>query len=143
MYVNNYPEGNSSNKHAVSENNQRIQNIVLSIKNEEVRLRNKYAFLNAQNSMGLLILLLSFSGMFACATLYYYDYFPAWLCILVAAIFASISHELEHDLIHKLYFRDNPFMHNAMMALVWFMRPYTINPWYRRKIHLLHQIYFS
>jgi len=25
-----------------------------------------------------------------------------------------------------------------MMAIVWLMRPSTINPWYRRKIHLLH-----
>jgi hypothetical protein len=119
-------------------NHQRIQNIVLTIKSEEAHLRAKYSFLSAQNSIGLLLLLLSFFGMTACAALYYYDFIPAWLCIIVAAMFASISHELEHDLIHKLYFRDNAFMHNLMMTLVWLMRPNTINPWYSRKIHLLH-----
>jgi fatty acid desaturase len=122
-----------------SENTQqKIQNIVLTIKAEETRLRNKYAFLKAQDSIGLLILLLSLAGMIGCAVLYYYMLIPAWLCIIVATFFASISHELEHDLIHKLYFRNNPLMHNFMMAVVWLMRPNTINPWYRRKIHLLH-----
>mgnify|MGYP003671634686 CR=1 FL=1 len=115
-----------------------IQNIVTTIKAEDARLRDKYTFLNAQNSMGLLILLLSFSGMIACAVLYYYSVIPAFICIILATFFASISHELEHDLIHKLYFRHNALMHNMMMTVVWFMRPNTINPWYRRKIHLLH-----
>jgi len=115
-----------------------IQDIVSKIKEEEARLRNKYSILNAQNTIGLIILLLSFSGMIGCAVLYYYTVIPAWLCIITATIFASISHELEHDLIHKLYFRHNALMHNIMMAVVWCMRPNTINPWYRRKIHLLH-----
>jgi fatty acid desaturase len=117
---------------------QNINNIVLAIKAEEARLRSKYAFLNAQNSMGLLILFLSLSGMIGCAVLYYHTLIPAWLCIILVTIFASISHELEHDLIHKLYFRHNPLMHNIMMTVVWLMRPNTINPWHRRKIHLLH-----
>ena len=29
---------------------------------------------------------------------------PAWACIVVSAFFASIAHEVEHDLIHSLYF---------------------------------------
>ena len=120
------------------ENAQKIQNIVLSVKAEESRLRDKYSFLKKQNTIGLCILALSFSGMIISAYLYYYAFIPAWLCIIITAIFASISHELEHDLIHKLYFRHNAFMHNFMMTTVWLMRPSTINPWYRRKIHLLH-----
>jgi fatty acid desaturase len=117
---------------------QKIRNIVSSVKAEEDRLRQKYSLLNKQDSIGLIILIVSFCGMASSAALYYYAFIPAWLCILLAAIFASISHELEHDLIHKLYFRHNPFMHNFMMTVVWLMRPSTINPWYRRKIHLQH-----
>jgi fatty acid desaturase len=120
------------------DNAQKIQNIVLSVKAEESRLRDKYSFLNKQDTIGLCILALSLSGMIMSACLYYYAFIPAWLCIIITAIFASISHELEHDLIHKLYFRNNAFMHNFMMFTVWLMRPSTINPWYRRKIHLLH-----
>jgi fatty acid desaturase len=117
---------------------QKIQNIVLTVKAEEDRLRHKYTFLNKQDSIGFFILALSLLGMITSATLYYYALIPAWVCIIITAFFASISHELEHDLIHKLYFRNNAFMHNLMMATVWLMRPSTINPWYRRKIHLLH-----
>ena len=29
-------------------------------------------------------------------------------------------------------------MHNAMMLTVWIMRPNTVNPWFRRKMHLHH-----
>jgi len=117
---------------------EKIQKIVMSVKAEENRLRHKYALLNKQDSLGVIILLLSLFGMITSAVLYFYSYIPPWLCIIIAAIFASISHELEHDLIHKLYFRHNAVMQNTMMTIVWLMRPSTINPWYRRKIHLLH-----
>ncbi|MBA6365774.1 fatty acid desaturase, partial [Colwellia sp. BRX8-8] len=117
---------------------EKIKNIVQGVKAEEQRLRKKYVFLAKQDSIGLLILLLSLTGMITSGLLYYYAFIPAWVCIMLAAIFASISHELEHDLIHKLYFRQQPIIHNLMMATVWLMRPSTINPWYRRKIHLLH-----
>jgi fatty acid desaturase len=117
---------------------EKIKNIVQGVKAEEQRLRKKYVFLAKQDSIGLLILLLSLTGMITSGLLYYHAFIPAWVCIMLAAIFASISHELEHDLIHKLYFRQQPIIHNLMMATVWLMRPSTINPWYRRKIHLLH-----
>ena len=123
----------------VAENiEERIQTIVQTIKAEEVRLREKYSFLQYQDLIGLAILLLSLAGMVGSAALYFYDAIPAWACIVSAAIFASISHELEHDLIHRQYFRKNKFMHNLMMLVVWVMRPNTVNPWYRRNMHFLH-----
>jgi fatty acid desaturase len=117
---------------------QKIKSIVLSVKTEEDRLRDRYPLLNKQNSIGFFILSFALLGMISSGFLYSYDIISAWFCIMITAFFASISHELEHDLIHKLYFRTNPFMHNFMMTTVWLMRPSTINPWYRRKIHLLH-----
>ncbi|NQZ24581.1 MAG: fatty acid desaturase [Colwellia sp.] len=117
---------------------QSIQRIVSGINLEEVRLKDRYPFLHNQNLIGFTIMLFAVCGMLGSALLYSYGIIPAWLCIILAGFFASISHELEHDLIHKLYFRDNTFMHNLMMSIVWLMRPNTINPWYRRKIHLLH-----
>ncbi|WP_395338331.1 fatty acid desaturase [Ningiella sp. W23] len=115
-----------------------IRAIVRAIKEEEATLRQRYGFLVHQNALGMIIMLLALSGMITTAALYYYEMIPAWVCILVAAFFASISHELEHDLIHKQYFSKKPMIHNAMMLIVWLMRPNTINPWYRRKIHLHH-----
>lgn len=117
---------------------QKVQQIVHCIRSEEQRLRAKYAFLKHQDFIGFAIMLFSLTGMIACAYFYAIDTIPAWLCIVLAAIFASVSHELEHDLIHRQYFRKNAFMHNLMMLVVWIMRPNTVNPWYRRGIHFLH-----
>ena len=117
---------------------ERIQRIVTAIRAEEQRLRAKYPLLKYQDMIGLAIMLFSLAGMAGAALGYYFDYLPAWATIVLAAIFASLSHELEHDLIHRQYFKKNAFMHNLMMLVVWIMRPNTINPWYRRKLHFLH-----
>mgnify|MGYP000411496058 CR=1 FL=1 len=61
-----------------------------------------------------------------------------WLCIPLVALFASLTHELEHDLIHWMYFRKNPLLHNLMMWGVWLARPSTISPWARRRLHFNH-----
>lgn len=117
---------------------QNTRAIVKEIKTEEQLLRQKYSFLSYQNTIGMAILLVSLFAMVGLGVLYYLAIIPAWVCIILAAVAASISHELEHDLIHKQYFSNNAFVHNFMMATVWLMRPNTINPWYRRKIHLHH-----
>jgi len=117
---------------------QQIHNIVESILSEEQRLRAKYSILQFQNTLGLSFLMLAFFGMLTSAFLYYNNIFSAWQSVLLSAFFASIAHEIEHDLIHRLYFRKHWLLHNLMMLLVWLMRPNTVNPWYRRKIHLLH-----
>lgn len=117
---------------------QRAKRIIESIKSEEHRLRNKFHWLRYQDYIGLTILAAVCAGMVGTGVLYYLGFIPAWLCIVLAGIFASISHELEHDLIHRQYFRDNTWLQNTMMLVVWMMRPNTINPWYRRKIHFLH-----
>ena len=117
---------------------ERVKRIVSAIRAEEQRLRSKYPILKHQDLIGFSILLVSLLGMVGSAALYFYNIIPAWLCITLSAIMASISHELEHDLIHRQYFRSNRFMHNFMMLTVWIMRPNTVNPWYRRGMHFLH-----
>jgi len=117
---------------------QRIKNIQKCIRAADAELRAKYAFLNHQNTIGMCICLLSLAGMLGSGLAYLNGIIPAWLCIVVSTMFASVSHELEHDLIHKLYFKKNPIVQNGMMAVVWLMRPNTVNPWYRRTIHINH-----
>jgi fatty acid desaturase len=115
-----------------------IQAIVKAIKAEEAKLRQTYSLLSYQNALGFLILFLSLSMLVGVGALYYFAIIPAWLCIVLAAIATSISHELEHDLIHKQYFSNKPVLHNFMMLIVWLMRPNTVSPWFRRKMHLHH-----
>ena len=115
-----------------------IRQIVSEIRAEEARLRHKYPILRHQDALGVAILCFSLFGMVISGYLYYRGLLPAYLCIPISALFASLSHELEHDLIHRLYFKNNRFVQNLMMLVVWIMRPNTINPWYRRDIHYLH-----
>ncbi len=117
---------------------QNIKAIVTAIKAEEQSLRTRFPILNQQNAIAMIILLASLCSLIAVATLYYLAVIPSWLCIILAAFITSVSHELEHDLIHKQYFSNRPSIHNLMMLTVWLMRPNTVNPWYRRKIHLNH-----
>ena len=119
---------------------QKIRAIISSIRAEDAKIRARFPVLAHQNTIGLLLTIVSFGMMVGLGYLYFLDAIPAWLCIVLAAMVASISHELEHDLIHHQYFSKTPLIQNAMMFIVWVMRPNTINPWYRRKIHLHHHI---
>jgi hypothetical protein len=101
-------------------------------------MRRRHPWLEHQDAIGLGILVFSLSGMAGCAWLYWQGAMPAWLCVPLVAICASLVHELEHDLIHYMYFRDRPVVHNLMLAIGWLVRPSTINPWIRRHIHLHH-----
>lgn len=123
-----------------SRNNSKEQTrtIIQAIRAEEATLRAKYRFLTHQDLIGMTVLLMSMTSMLTLSALYFYNLIPAWFATVSIAIVASISHELEHDLIHHQYFRNNPLAQNFMMLVVWIMRPNTINPWYRRKIHLHH-----
>jgi hypothetical protein len=101
-------------------------------------VRQRFPILKHQNAIGVGILALSWAGMLASAAGYVQGGLPAWATILLVAFFASFTHELEHDLIHWMYFRQKPWAHHLMMLLVWLARPSTINPWLRREIHFNH-----
>ncbi|MGA4323039.1 fatty acid desaturase [Ectopseudomonas hydrolytica] len=101
-------------------------------------LRQRYPILQHQDALGAGILAFALCGMIGSAALYIGGHLPWWACLLLNAFFASLTHELEHDLIHSMYFRKQPLPHNLMLALVWLARPSTINPWVRRHLHLNH-----
>lgn len=101
-------------------------------------LRQRHPWLLHQNAIGMAILLFSLAGMIGTGWLYLAGHIAWWVCLPVVAIFASFTHELEHDLIHWMYFRKQPVLHHLMMALVWLARPSTINPWIRRTLHFRH-----
>ncbi len=101
-------------------------------------LRHKYPLLRNNNLCGMGIFLFAIGGVLACGWAYWQALIPAWLCIPLVAIFTSLLHELEHDLIHWQYFKNNKFMHHLMLLGVWLFRPGTINPWVRRGMHFQH-----
>lgn len=117
---------------------QRIQKVRTVVIQAGEDLRQRHPILKHQNFIGAAILAFALSGMIGCAFLYAYGVLPAWACIPLVAFFASLTHELEHDLIHYMYFKKMPWAHHLMLALVWLARPNTISPWARRRMHLHH-----
>ena len=112
-----------------------IREVVLA---KGVELRQRYPILLHQDALGAGILAFALAGMIGSAALYITGHMAWWVCLLLNAFFASLTHELEHDLIHSMYFRKQRLPHNLMMGLVWLARPSTINPWIRRHLHLNH-----
>jgi hypothetical protein len=101
-------------------------------------LKERHPLLEHQDAIGATLFCLSVVAVVANAALYVRGTIPAWAAVTSAAIFMSILHEIEHDLIHRLYFRRSPLLQDAMMLGVWLLRPSTVNPWLRRDWHLHH-----
>lgn len=104
-------------------------------------LMAKYPILKHQDAIGFGIFLTSVA-MIALGGLGYLLWgISAWLVIPWCAFWMSLLHELEHDLIHWMYFKKNKFLHNLMLGVGWVLRPLTINPWFRRDLHFHHHKY--
>jgi fatty acid desaturase len=80
----------------------------------------------------------SVCGFTAAGCLYFYAVIPAWCCIIIAALSASTAHIIEHDLIHQQYFKSTSAVYHFMIFMVWIIRPNTVNPYYRKGMHLNH-----
>jgi fatty acid desaturase len=120
---------------------QRIAHVRKVIEQASVEVRKQYPILQYQNAIGVTIMTVSVLGMIASGTLYVQGIIPWWLCVPVTAIFASFIHELEHDLIHAMYFREKPWANNLMLAIGWLARASTVSPFVRRKLHMHHHKY--
>lgn len=101
-------------------------------------IKERYPILKHQNFWGFLIFMLSIASVALVSTLWWNDILPTWAMVLFNAFCFGILHELEHDLIHWMYFKNNKFVHHLMLLTVWLLRPMTINPWIRRTLHYHH-----
>jgi len=117
---------------------QQIDEICRVIRQSGGDIRNQYPWLRNKNAVGLGIFLFAVTGIVASGWAYWVGAISAWLCIPLVAFLTSLLHELEHDLIHKQYFKNNKPIHNGMLLVCWALRPGTINPWIRRQLHFLH-----
>jgi len=116
----------------------RLQKISKIIRYAERKVKKRFPILTKQDFLGLSIFLLACLSFLINSALYVKGLVPWWSCILFNAFYVSILHELEHDLIHFLYFRSKPVIQNLIMFWIWIFKGNTVNPWYRRFIHLLH-----
>ena len=117
------------------------RSIFKEIQNISKEYKAANPILKHQDAIGLGILFTSAAMILLVMYGYLSGYANIWITILWIAFWTSILHELEHDLIHYLYFKKDSFWHNFMMLGVWIFRPMTVSPWYRRALHLHHHKY--
>jgi len=115
----------------------RIRAVNRAILGEEKRLRALHPWLKHQDLLGLGCFFGALVVITGVRELYLRDMLTWWLAVPLIALPLSILHELEHDLIHNLYFKQRRWMQNLMMGVIW-INKLSINPWYRREIHLYH-----
>jgi fatty acid desaturase len=104
----------------------------------EHRLRQQYPILAHQDAIGAMILGGSGLGMLISGGLYLAGVIPAWVCIVVTAFLASLVHEIEHDLIHALYFRKSRQTRNFMLYAACILKGNAPRPAVRQKSHINH-----
>jgi fatty acid desaturase len=117
---------------------ERVKFIQRAIVAEGERLESRYPVLRHRDALGTAACLLSCAGMLTMGTLYVGGLVPAWLSVLASGFLAGILNEVEHDLMHFIYFKHAPWKQNVLMVLVWAFRGNYMNPWNRRKVHLHH-----
>ncbi len=117
---------------------EKVRRIRSAIRSAEAALLERWPLLNRRDLLGSLLLTVSAAGMILSGWLYWQGALPWWACLLLNAFLASILHEIEHDLIHFLYFRHRPLLHNSMLLIVWALRANIVHGWFRRRIHFLH-----
>ncbi|GAA6135750.1 fatty acid desaturase [Oceaniserpentilla sp. 4NH20-0058] len=117
---------------------QKIQYIRKAVRAEGDAIRERHPILAHKNLMAMIIFIFSVLAVVLTGYAYLQQWIPAYVCIVVVAICTSFLHELEHDLIHWMYFKKSPLIHHFMLLVGWILRPGTINPWVRRNLHFEH-----
>lgn len=115
----------------------RARAIRIAIRAEEGRLRARHPWLAWQDALGLACFFLSLAAMAGVAGAFLAGALTWWLAIPLMALPLSVLHEIEHDLIHDLYFRSQRWAQDLMFTIIWFCK-LGMNPWCRRSIHLKH-----
>ncbi|WP_339385833.1 fatty acid desaturase [Burkholderia sp. Ac-20379] len=103
--------------------------------------RARLPWLAHQDAIGAAIMALALAVMLAGAWLYLRGAIAWYVALPLAAFASSLIHELEHDLIHTMYFRRQRLAWHLMMALCWLARPGTVSPWLRQRLHLHHHLH--
>jgi fatty acid desaturase len=123
-------------EHSTIERTRRIRAV---IQLEERRLRATHPWLAHQDFLGMTCFLGSLAAMVAIAAFYLQGALAWWYAVPLMALPLSILHELEHDLIHSLYFRSRAWVQHVMFFVIWLCKM-SLNPWYRRGIHMKHHL---
>jgi len=94
--------------------------------------------LRHQTAFGMGFVGLGYTTAAVSALLFINGLIPAWACIVINGVAFGVLREIEHDLIHNLYFKGRRTLQNIVVFLIWPALGNVPSPLYRRKLHLQH-----
>ncbi len=115
----------------------RVRAVNRAIGAAEQQLRARHPWLHRQDAIGLTLWLGALATWGLLVLLFLRGALSPWLLVPLAALPLSVLHELEHDLIHDLYFKPRPGLQNLLFTGIWLAKA-SLNPWARADIHLRH-----
>lgn len=124
-------------EHAKSPSAERVRVANRAIVAAEDALRARHPWLRHQDALGLALWLGAGLTWALLVGLFLQGVVPAWLVVPLVALPLSAFHELEHDLIHDIYFKARPGVQHALFTGIWLAKA-SLNPWARAEIHLRH-----
>lgn len=118
---------------------QATRTIIQAIRQADIDLRQRHSVLDKQhqNVLGVVIFVASWVAILAASGLWWTGALSAWVVVPLITVALSLLHELEHDLIHDLYFAERPRVQDALFAGIW-VGKMSLNPWSRRRLHRYH-----
>ena len=113
--------------------------IIRAIRDADDRVRARYSWFSRehQDSVGMGIFIAAFLYLIVVSLAWATGVLPTIATILLLAVGLSILHELEHDLIHDIYFPHRPLVQHLMFTGIWWAKM-SLNPWSRGRIHRYH-----
>jgi len=117
----------------------KVNKIREMIRAEDRRLRKKYSILSLKNqdSVGTAIYICSLFALFVASDQWYRGNMSGFTLCWVNALILSIFHEMEHDIIHNLYFKRREIVQHMMFFGIWILKS-NAAPWWRKYYHLRH-----
>ncbi|GAB5030394.1 stearoyl-9-desaturase [Nannochloropsis oceanica] len=137
---------NSNSQQGISHLSQEAAKVKLirdAIRAEDKRLRAAYPFPlgeHWQSAVGLFIYVAAWAAWGLATHAWWHGSLSMPALMVINALAISLLHEMEHDLIHELYFKRSPWVQHVMFAGIWLIKS-NASPWWRKYYHLRHHQY--
>lgn len=112
------------------------RDVLQSLRDADAALVQRHPWLGRDDAVAAGLWLGALLLIGGAAGLWLAGWLPALAAVLLIAFALSTLHELEHDLIHTLYF-DRPALRNLVLATIWVGKA-SLDPWSRGRLHRWH-----
>lgn len=111
--------------------------IIRAIRDEDARLVEQHPLLGRDDLVALGLWAGAWVGIAAMVVAALGAGLPMPVAAVGVALCLSTLHELEHDLIHELYWADRPWLGHLVLFTIWIAKG-SLDPWSRGRLHRWH-----